>query len=37
MFAIFEQELIQRNLPYTILKGDLKQRLSQATSIIKTL
>jgi NadR type nicotinamide-nucleotide adenylyltransferase len=37
MFAIFEHELIQRNLPYTILKGDLKQRLSQAAYIIKTL
>ncbi|EMY81010.1 nicotinamide mononucleotide adenylyltransferase NadR [Psychroflexus gondwanensis ACAM 44] len=37
MFTIFEQELIQRNLPYTILKGDLKQRLHQSTSIIKTL
>jgi NadR type nicotinamide-nucleotide adenylyltransferase len=37
MFTIFERELIQRNLSYTILKGDLKQRLHQATTIIKTL
>jgi NadR type nicotinamide-nucleotide adenylyltransferase len=37
MFSIFEQALIQRNLPYTVLKGNLKQRLTKATSIIKTL
>ena len=37
MFTIFETVLIERNLPYTILKGDLTQRLQKAKSIIKTL
>ncbi|MBZ9652392.1 AAA family ATPase [Psychroflexus montanilacus] len=37
MFTIFENALIQRNIPFTTLKGDLKQRLQKATSIIKTL
>ncbi|MFD0932338.1 AAA family ATPase [Psychroflexus salinarum] len=37
MFSTFEDTLIRRNLPYTILKGDLKQRLQKAKSIIKTL
>ena len=37
MFSIFEDILIQRQLPYTILKGNPKQRLQKATSIIKTL
>ncbi|WP_019037622.1 AAA family ATPase [Psychroflexus tropicus] len=37
MFSIFENALIQRQLPYTTLKGNLKQRLQKATSIIKTL
>jgi NadR type nicotinamide-nucleotide adenylyltransferase len=37
MFTIFEKVLIQRNLPYTTLKGSLKQRLQKAASIIKTL
>lgn len=37
MFTIFENVLIQRKLPYTVLKGNLKQRLQKATSIIKTL
>ncbi|GAA0760299.1 AAA family ATPase [Psychroflexus lacisalsi] len=37
MFSIFENTLIQKNLPFTTLKGDLKQRLQKAKSIIKTL
>ncbi|MBZ9628350.1 ATP-binding protein [Psychroflexus sp. CAK57W] len=37
MFAIFENTLIQRDIPYTILKGDLSQRLQLAKSTIKTL
>lgn len=37
MFSIFENALILRNLPYTILKGDLKQRLQTAKSIIKAI
>lgn len=37
MFAIFENTLIQRDIPYTILKGDLRQRLQLAKSTIKTL
>ena len=37
MFLIFENELIKRNLPYTILKGSLKERLKKAETILKTL
>lgn len=37
MFAIFEKTLIQRNISYTILRGNLTQRLQLAKSIIKTL
>lgn len=37
MFAIFEEALIQRNLPYSIIKGDLKQRLQLSISIIKRI
>lgn len=37
MFAIFENVLIKRGIPYTTLKGNLKQRLQKAASIIKTL
>ncbi|MBZ9779559.1 ATP-binding protein [Psychroflexus sp. CAK8W] len=37
MFSIFENALILRNLPCTILKGDLKQRLQTAKSIIKAI
>lgn len=37
MFAIFEETLIQRKIPYTILKGSLKKRIKTAKSILKTL
>lgn len=37
MFTIFENTLIQKHLPYTILKGDIRQRLQKAKSILKTL
>ena len=37
MFSIFEKALLERNLPYTVLEGNLKQRLQKATSTIKTL
>lgn len=37
MFAIFEQALTNRNIPFTLLKGNLSQRLQTAKSIIKTL
>jgi NadR type nicotinamide-nucleotide adenylyltransferase len=37
MFSIFETALINRNIPFTILKGSLKERLTTVKSILKTL
>lgn len=37
MFQAFEQTLIKYNRPYTILKGELSQRMEKATTIINRL
>jgi len=37
MFRIFEQQLIQNNIPYTILEGSKQERLTDAIGIINTL
>lgn len=37
MFSIFEGELIKRQLPYTILRGSLEERIAKAQTILKTL
>ncbi|SDG50691.1 AAA family ATPase [Psychroflexus sediminis] len=37
MFAIFEETLISRGVSYTVLKGNLTERLQKAKSILKTL
>jgi len=37
MFSIFEKALLERNIPYTILKGSLDKRLKSVQTILKTL
>ncbi|NND62818.1 MAG: ATP-binding protein [Flavobacteriaceae bacterium] len=37
MFRIFEQELIENNLPYTLLSGSLEERIEKATQVLETL
>jgi len=37
MFTIFETELRKKQLPYTVLKGSLEQRMKTATKIIEGL
>ena len=37
MFDRFHQELVSRNLPFVILKGDIKTRLQQAEKVVQSL
>ncbi|MFT4673524.1 MAG: HTH-type transcriptional repressor of NAD biosynthesis genes [Saprospiraceae bacterium] len=37
MFRIFEKQLVQNKIPFTLLKGSKEKRLAKAISIIKTL
>lgn len=37
LFRIFEQELLDHAIPYTILEGSLAERLQKATQVIQTL
>jgi NadR type nicotinamide-nucleotide adenylyltransferase len=37
LFRIFEKELQQNKIPYTLLKGDEKERLEKATQVLTTL
>lgn len=37
LFRIFEKELQERNLPYTLLEGDERERLQRATQLLSNL
>lgn len=37
MFRIFETELIQHQQPYTVLSGNLQERLNKATQVLNSL
>jgi len=37
LFRIFEKELQQRNLPYTLLEGDERERFQRATQLLSNL
>jgi NadR type nicotinamide-nucleotide adenylyltransferase len=37
LFRIFEQELLDCNLPYTLLEGSLSERIQKATQVLQTL
>ncbi|MEM7084882.1 MAG: ATP-binding protein [Bacteroidota bacterium] len=37
LFRIFEKELQQRNLPYTLLEGNKRERLQRATQLLSNL
>lgn len=36
IFAIFEKELIKRNIPYTVLNGDLDERIRQVEAVLNS-